>query len=82
MLIIGLLFVAFPIGLLAYYWDFPRLYIYGLLGGLGFFIAELLHPIIGEPLDLILPYSCIGGSILIIGIVYFIKFLNKYPKGR
>ncbi|MFX1275267.1 MAG: hypothetical protein ACFFBP_16375 [Promethearchaeota archaeon] len=80
MLIIGLLFLTFPIGILAFYWDYPRLYIYGLLGGMGFFIAELLHPIIGEPLNLILPYSCIATSIIIVGLVYFLKFLHKYPK--
>ena len=80
MLIIGLLFVALPVGIIAYFWDFPRLYIYGLLGGLGFFIAELLNPIIGQPLDLFIPYVIISGSMFIVGSRYFIKFLKTYPK--
>jgi len=80
MLLIGLLFVALPITILAYFWDFPRLYIYGLLGGSGFFIAELLNPILGQPLDLFIPYTFISGSMIIVGMYYFIKFLKKYPK--
>lgn len=80
MLMIGLLFVALPIGIIAYFWDFPRLYVYGLLGGSGFFIAEILNPIIGQPFDLFIPYIIISGSMLIVGMSYFIRFLKKYPK--
>lgn len=71
--------ITIPFSVVAFYLQLPRLYLYALIGGFGFFFTELLYPLVGEPWDIIISYGSIGGFILIIGIVIFIKFLKKYP---
>jgi hypothetical protein len=78
-LALGLMGITVPISVLAFYLQVPRLYIYALSGGFGFFFSELLYPLVGEPWDIIISYGSIGGSILLIGLVIFIRFLQKYP---
>ena len=73
------LFISLPFGIMAYFLDFPRLYIYALLGGLGFFLIDLLELFTSGPLSMFLVFGIIGGSIVIVGIVFLIKFLRKYP---
>ena len=57
--------------LVAYVMQFPRLFVYGLLIGFGLPLAEIL--------EFSLTIFLIGVIILSIGIIYFIKFLRKYP---
>ena len=78
-LALGLMGITIPLSVVAFYLQLPRLYAYALIGGFGFFFTELLYPLVGEPWDIIISYGSIGGFILIIGIVIFIKFLKKYP---
>jgi len=73
------LFISLPFGIMAYFLDFPRLYIYALLGGLGFFLIDVLELFTSGPLSLFLVFGIIGGSIVIVGIVFLIKFFRKYP---
>jgi len=78
MLLIGLLFITLPFSILAYFLQLKRLYLYALLGGLGLFISELLWPIIGAPYHYIIPFGVIGLVIIIIGLIIFFRFLQKY----
>ena len=81
-LIIGLLFTGVPLSLVAYFLDFPRLYIIAIQFGSTFFLLDLLGLIISEPFNLILTFV-INGSIMIgIGSYFFIKFLKKYPSPK
>ena len=78
-LALGLVGITVPFSVVAFYLQLPRLYVYALLGGCGFFFTELLYPLVGEPWDIVISYGGIGGFILVIGIVIFIRFLQKYP---
>lgn len=78
-LIIGLLLITTPLSILAYFLQYYRLYPYALSFGLSFFFSELLYPLVGEPLDLFISQGLVGIVILIIGLIYFIQFLLKYP---
>ena len=77
-ILIGM-FISFPLGVCAYFMDFHRLYIYAVLGGLGFFLTDVFGLFISASISLILTFGIIGGPILVIGIVLLIKFLNEYP---
>lgn len=79
MLIIGTLFFTLPICVIAYFLQFERLYLIGIMGGLGLSITGLLHPIVGSPLNDILIFCPMGSIITTWGIVIFIRFLKTYP---
>jgi len=81
-LIVGLFLITIPLSILAYFLEYHRLYVYSIFFGLGFFFSELLYPLLGSPLDLLLSLSSIGIIIVFIGLVYFIQFLRKYPISR
>lgn len=61
-------------GLLAYYLDFRRLYVYGLL----FAISEVLWGLFDKPTGPI-AFSVSGSAALLIGTVLLIRFLRRYP---
>ncbi|MFX1453931.1 MAG: hypothetical protein ACFFDB_01015 [Promethearchaeota archaeon] len=82
MLIIGTLFITFPLCVMAYFLQFERLYIIAIMGGLGLSIGELLRPTVGSPLHHIIIFSVIGGIITTWGIVIFIRFLKEYPSPK
>ena len=79
MLLIGTIFIILPISIVAYYLQFERLYLIGIMGGLGLSITGLLRPLIGSPLNTIITFSSIGGIITIWGIVILVRFLKQYP---
>ncbi|UCC21256.1 MAG: hypothetical protein JSV62_08260 [Promethearchaeota archaeon] len=81
-LILGFGVFTIPFCIVAYFLDFTRLYYYALSIGLGLFLTDLLTPIIGFPFDIIIIFSLLGGIIVIIGLVYFICFLRKYPLSK
>ena len=81
-LVIGLLLITVPLSVLAYFLEFHRLYIYAIFFGLGFFISELLYPLVGAPLDLFLSQGMVGIAVFSIGLVYFVQFLRKYPSSQ
>ena len=78
-LILGMGVLTFPFCVVAYFLDFTRLYYYAFFAGLGFFLTELLYPIVGSPLDTLFSYGITGVVIVVIGLYYFIRFLKKYP---
>lgn len=76
---IGLGIIALPISLLAYYAKTPRWYIIAIVGGLSFFLSEILYPIVGNPLDSFIAFGITGGSIIVMGLVVLSRFIKKYP---
>lgn len=81
-LILGIGIFTIPFCVVAYFLDFTRLYYYAFLTGIGFFLSELLYPIVGSPLDTVLAFGITGGVIVLIGLYYFIRFLKKYPLSK
>lgn len=81
-LILGIGIFTIPFCVVAYFLDFTRLYYYAFFAGIGFFLTNLLSPIVGAPLDTILTFGIIGGVIVVIGLYYFIRFLKKYPLSK
>ncbi len=77
--IIALLFITLPLSLFAYKMEVPRLYIIAVLYGLSWPFAEILHNFIGAGFDGLIPFGVIGSSVIIMGLVYLIRFLRKYP---
>ena len=80
--VITALFGVVPIfifALMAYFMDFPRLYIIGVLFGIGVFLMQLFLIL---DMDLIGQISVMGIGLIIIaiGAVYLFRFLKKYPK--
>ncbi|NHJ22797.1 MAG: hypothetical protein EAX91_17770 [Candidatus Lokiarchaeota archaeon] len=81
-LLVGLLLISVPLSILAYFLEFHRLYVYAIFFGLGFFISELLYPLVGSPLDIFLSLGLEGIAVILIGLIYLIKFLRKYPSTK
>ncbi|MFX0005881.1 MAG: hypothetical protein ACFFA7_10955 [Promethearchaeota archaeon] len=80
-LIIGLFFIPF-FAIIAYLMKFPRLYFIGMLIWLAIFINELLYDFIDYRIRWLLSYGVMGGIILLMGSIIFIRFLKKYPKPK
>ncbi|MFX1463415.1 MAG: hypothetical protein ACFFBF_10290 [Promethearchaeota archaeon] len=81
-LILGLLFITAPVCFAAYFLQYSRFYLSGLLVGLSFFLSDVFSIFIPEPFDTLIVYSLISGIIIIMGIVFLIKFLRKYPLSK
>jgi hypothetical protein len=74
----GLLFLTLPLCFVAYFLQYTRLYIYALLLGSGFFLADILSLIVPIPFNFLFIYLLFGGIIIIVGIIYLIRFIRKY----
>ena len=74
----GLLFLTVPLCFVAYFLQFTRLYVYAVLLGSGFFLADISSLIIPIPFNFLFSYLSLGGIIAIIGITYLIRFMKKY----
>jgi len=72
-------FVWFPFSVVAYFLKFYRLFIYAIMGGLGFIISELSYDSIGSPLNTLITFSMTGIIIISIGLTYLTRFLRRYP---
>lgn len=72
-------FAIILLSAVAYSIDFPHFYIYGIIIGLGIPFADILHKIIGPPMDSLIAFGITGIVLLIFGIVTLSKFLQKYP---
>lgn len=73
MLILGTL-MSLTVAAMGYWWRVSRWYIYAVI----MFIGFILHQWTGTPLE----YSFFvpGGIVIITGIVFFTRFLRRYPK--
>jgi hypothetical protein len=67
-------FLALIFGLIAYFLDFPRLIIYGLM----FAVNEIIWGHFGEPTG---PYVVLifGSVVLVIGLTFLLHFIHHYP---
>jgi hypothetical protein len=81
MAIIGAIVFMF-MALIAYLMDFINMLYYGIVIGVGIVTAEILHGIIGNPLDSVITFGILGSLLLILGIFNTRRFLKKYPKPR
>ena len=68
----GLVFVSFSA--VAYFLDFPRFFIWGALFTIAVIATEIFGTEIGSYL-----FLGFGSTAVLVGIVYFIAFLKKYP---
>lgn len=75
----GLLFLTVPLCFVAYFLQFNRLYVYALLWGCAFFLADISSLIVPIPFNFLFSYLTLGGMIIIMGTIYLIRFLKKYP---
>lgn len=71
--ILGIL-VALVFGLLAYYLDFRRLYVYGLLLAVSMALTEASDSLVGPVVS-----TCSGSIIVLAGLVQLIQFVRRYP---
>ena len=78
-LIEGLLFLTLPLCFVAYFLQLTRLYFYALLLGCGFFLADMSSLVISIPFNFFFIYLMLGTIIIIVGIIFFIRFIRKYP---
>jgi hypothetical protein len=74
----GLLFLTVPLFLVAYFIQLTRLYVYALLLGSGFFLADISSIVVPIPFNFLFTYLLLGGTIIIVGITYLIRFVRKY----
>jgi hypothetical protein len=65
--------------LMAYFLDFNRLYLYGWFFAASIALIELSRPTIGITYDNIIGFGSFGVIMILIGSVYLIRFLQKYP---
>ncbi|NVM27998.1 MAG: hypothetical protein HWN65_04065 [Candidatus Helarchaeota archaeon] len=78
-IIISLLIVTLPISIIAYHLNFTRLYAIAVLCGLAWPFDEVLRSFTGSPFRALISYGLFGGSLLIMGLIYLLRFIRKYP---
>jgi len=71
---VGLIITA-PLSLLAYWLDFPRLALVGILFTASVLGSELLYPLVGEPRDGLISFGASGLILIIIGLALLRKFV-------
>jgi len=76
------IFAIILLSLCAFLIDFPNMYLYGLIIGLGIPINEILQRFIGSPLDSLITFGTSGCILLIFGLFTLIKFIQKYQIPR
>jgi hypothetical protein len=76
---IGVFFMV-VMWIIAYFLDFNRLYYFAVVFAVCFPLAELLYNYFGTPVDEMLTFGTTGVIILIVGVIFFVRFLQKYPK--
>ena len=79
-LIIFALNVIVVFSLLAYFFDFKRLYIYAFLYAVPFVIGKHLQQITGSRYMLTTLLFISSSIMIIVGLIFFIRFLKKYPR--
>jgi hypothetical protein len=65
--------------LMAYYLDFNRLYLYGWFFGASIALSEISYNYVGYTYDNIIGFGLFAGIMIIIGLAYLIRFIQKYP---
>jgi len=76
---IGVAVVAL-MGYIAYLLDFKNMLYYGFIIGFGIVASEILHGVVGAPLDSLIVFGTSGTLLLAYGIVSVLRFLKDNPK--
>jgi hypothetical protein len=79
LLFIATFFVLFPLVIIAYFIDFPRMYIIALMGFLGILLIEVFHLFNMSPYNFVIIFGSIGLIVLTWSLIIFLRFLKKYP---
>lgn len=64
---------------MAYFMDFPRLYLYGIFFAASIPLIESLRSVVGPVIAPLLGFGIFGGIMIFIGVAYFLLFLKEYP---
>ena len=65
--------------LLAYYLDFPRLYIYSIFFATSIFIVETSRSHVGTTYDTLVGFGMFGVIVVLIGLLHLTRFVRRYP---
>lgn len=68
--------------LMAYYLDFPRLYIYSIFFAISIFIIETSSSHVGSTYDNVIGFGMLGVVIVLVGILHLTRFVRRYPLQR
>lgn len=81
----GIIFVINALivfSLMAYYLDFPRLYIYSIFFATSIFIIETSSSHVGSTYDNLIGFGMFGVVIVLIGLLHLTRFVRRYPLQR
>jgi len=67
---------------LAFFIDFPRLYVYAAMFATGIIITEVIYPVTAEPWDALLGFGIYASGTICYGLFRLVRFMNKYPKPK
>jgi len=79
LLFIATFFALIPLTIIAYFIDFPRMYIIAVMSFLGIILIEVFHPFNMGPYHFVIIFGSIGLIILTWSLIIFHHFLKKYP---
>ena len=74
------LLVTIPMSIIAFFLDFRRLYVIAVLGGSSGFLTTIFSTYMGKPLDWTLSNGIVGSIIMVMGLVFLIRFILQNPK--
>jgi hypothetical protein len=72
-------FLTGALWLVAYFMQFPRLYLYAIMVGFGFPLMEFIYPYLGTPWNAILAFGLPGSFVVVFGLFMTVRFVLKYP---
>jgi len=78
-LLMGLISFVIPLGILAYFLDFYRIFIFGIFVQIAWLALAFIDKRIPSPYDWLCTFGTVGFIFMILGLVLLIKFLKKYP---
>ena len=73
------IFAIVLLSIFAYLLDFPNMYVYGILIGVGIVVNEILQNYITPPFESLITFGTAGTILLIIGLFTLKNFIQKYP---
>lgn len=65
--------------LMAYYLDFPRLYIYSIFFATSIFIVETSSSHVGSTYDNVIGFGMFGVVVVLVGLLHLTRFVRRYP---
>jgi hypothetical protein len=67
------------LSLMAYFLDFPRLYIYSIFFATSIFLVEISRSHVGSMYNTILGFGLPGVVMVLVGLLHLIRFIRRYP---